>query len=307
MITCYCNITYRCNNRCLFCAADPLVGTSDDISLSRFREILETCRIKAGDTVVLNGGEPTVHPDLFRFCREISLRGAATDLFTNGKKLADPDFLNRLLDIPTPMIVRIPVFGKSPETHDRLTGVNGNFNAVCAAIGALHEHGKKNLLVDIKLLFSKATLPENPGIFDRFRPELDDKRFQLSLNHLLISQQVIEHQNMFFLPYRELIDRSLNLLETVRRSGVNCRINMPVCLLPEQFRPRKQPAGAAPPSRRRVFYSDPKTICRETPREVHPACAGCTYIDRCSAFPASYLSFYGSSEISPITPDVSAV
>ena len=303
MSTCYCNITYRCNNCCLFCAADPMPEiVSDMISLSRFEEILEHCQIKESDTVVFNGGEPTVHPDFFTFCKETSRRGAAIDLFTNGKKLADPDFIDRLLNIPTPLIVRIPVFGKTAEIHDRLTGFDGNFDAVCTAIGNLHKSSKKNMTVDIKLLLSKSTLRENAGIFDKFRPELEDKRFQLTLNHLLISRQVIKHKELFFLPYRDLVNESLELLETIDQSGIRYRINMPICLLPEKFRPAKPPFPTGPQHRRRFFYSDPKTTCREISGSVNPLCRDCCYADMCSFFPESYLSFYGSSEISPIAP-----
>ena len=126
----YFNINYACNNKCIFCAADISGQTiGEEISINNFKKILEERNVAKGDTVIINGGEPTIHKDFFLFLEEINKRSAKIDLFTNGIKLCDENFAKQVLKFE-PLLIRIPVFGKNASSHDMLTGKIGNFNKI---------------------------------------------------------------------------------------------------------------------------------------------------------------------------------
>ena len=66
-----------CNFRCGFCYNKSLVVEDDslpDIPKEDFLKWLEE-RIGKNDSVVLTGGEPTLHAELPEFCREIKQMG----------------------------------------------------------------------------------------------------------------------------------------------------------------------------------------------------------------------------------------
>ena len=88
----YFNITYRCNSNCSFCAADLRVKDSKEMPVQVFESILDRLSIEPSDTVTINGGEPTVHPDFFGFLSAVKRKNAKITLFTNGRKFADTGF-----------------------------------------------------------------------------------------------------------------------------------------------------------------------------------------------------------------------
>ena len=58
------NVTYKCNNRCTFCATGT--RTQFDGDFDRQRELLVKYR-KVGVTLLdFDGGEPTMNPNLFK-------------------------------------------------------------------------------------------------------------------------------------------------------------------------------------------------------------------------------------------------
>ena len=68
----YFNITYRCNSRCMFCAADiPINSSCHEMQIEDFRNELDKENVGENDRVIVNGGEPTLHKDFFLFLDEL--------------------------------------------------------------------------------------------------------------------------------------------------------------------------------------------------------------------------------------------
>ncbi len=73
----------KCNFRCLYCYNDDLVYSKEgNYSLNECLEFLKT-RVGLLDSVVLSGGEATIH-DLIPFCNEIKKLGFKIKLDTNA-------------------------------------------------------------------------------------------------------------------------------------------------------------------------------------------------------------------------------
>jgi len=78
-------ITRRCNNRCAYCDQPK---AEQDLSLSRFAELLDELVVEGVEAVALGGGEPTLHPQLPILLEAIRRRGLRAGLTTNARDAA---------------------------------------------------------------------------------------------------------------------------------------------------------------------------------------------------------------------------
>ena len=60
----YYNINYYCNNDCKFCFSSSTGNNKYSVSMATIISELSTI-VRQDDTVVLNGGEPTIHPEFY--------------------------------------------------------------------------------------------------------------------------------------------------------------------------------------------------------------------------------------------------
>ncbi len=97
-------IVRGCNLSCPTCYADsPKASNDAELGLLPFDAFVEQVRTVLDrqdriDILQLSGGEPTLHPELFRIIEWLAREGRVSDvlLTTNGIKLADPLFMERL-------------------------------------------------------------------------------------------------------------------------------------------------------------------------------------------------------------------
>ncbi len=144
----YVNLTSRCNNSCVFCAANvPLLQPGTDLSLDVFSR-LEPLIGHYDIELVINGGEPTIHPELIKILEYWGSLASIT-LFTNGRRLAD----RALLDVVAFNVARlsIPFYTSDERYFDRLTGSQGSFTEVTYSLEALAKLAPRPKL-ELKLL-----------------------------------------------------------------------------------------------------------------------------------------------------------
>ncbi len=298
----YFNITYRCNNNCLFCAADHgLNDTGEEICFEAFRSIIEKYKVDKGDVIVLNGGEPTIHSKFLEILDYCKKTGAFIDLFTNGKRLADKKICAEVANYQH-MIIRIPIFGSCSVIHDKLTGANGNFLSLMKTLdnlmGLKREGGHFNL--DIKLLLSKATTIENYKIaqliLDRYKEYC---LYGLSLNMLIISKYVEKNAEVMIEPYTLSVNESIDIIDLIQQRGGNVSYSsIPICLLPIRLRRNLNLAC----SESEHYYFDPfclegQLISNLTDNHI---CKDCIYKNSCVGFSEVYLKHFGNDEFKAI-------
>ncbi|MCK5731863.1 MAG: anaerobic ribonucleoside-triphosphate reductase activating protein, partial [Tenericutes bacterium] len=76
--------TPGCNYNCFYCHNRSLIDDlSEIISMGEVMELLNK-RIGLIDSVVVSGGEPTLHSDLIQFLKKVKSMGYLTKLDTNG-------------------------------------------------------------------------------------------------------------------------------------------------------------------------------------------------------------------------------
>jgi uncharacterized protein len=304
--TLYFNITYSCNSFCVFCAANfygSSVESRPQLDISDFKNILKQSDIQQGDNVIINGGEPTVHKDFFKFLSVVKEMGGYPILFTNGIKLNNKDFTAQLAEFE-PMQIRIPFFGSDSEKHDSLTGRKGNFEKTLQGFSNIIELKEQgvNFDIDAKLLLSKATYQENPRIAN-FLMSKFPRLFYFSLNPLLIYKKVKENKDLLvesFSIMKPEIERTINLI--IAKSFTVSLDLVPLCILDTKY------AGLFPPIRHKPeenFYFDPNFTdrnfeCPEAKKLSSRKCTPCLYKHTCHGFYPEYLDIFGLSEIKPI-------
>lgn len=133
-------ITYRCNQHCLFCRAEPWRGEVPDLPAEAVIRKAMEARNRGATMVVFSGGEPLMRRDLPRLARAVGALGLSWGLITNGRRLADPEVRHRLLDLGLAYI-HTSLHGATAEVHDRLVADPGAFADVLEALRGLQESG----------------------------------------------------------------------------------------------------------------------------------------------------------------------
>jgi len=111
-------LTYRCNNRCLHCYNDP-ARAKDELSTIQWKEVIERVAALGIPHVVFTGGEPTLREDLPELVAHAESLGLVSGLNTNGRRLAEASFLQRLLQAGLDH-VQVTLESHDPAIHNRI-------------------------------------------------------------------------------------------------------------------------------------------------------------------------------------------
>jgi len=118
-------ITYRCNNSCFHCYAGSPRETVE-LSTEEWLKAIDILFEIGVPHVVFTGGEPTLRSDLETLIRFSERRGLVTGLVTNGRKLADNEYLKGLIDAGLDHI-QITLLSHNEKVHDKITRVRGSW------------------------------------------------------------------------------------------------------------------------------------------------------------------------------------
>ncbi len=131
----------RCQQNCPYCSADVQRGTFQDMT---WEEILDVLNRFPGRKVCFSGGEPTLHPNILDFFREMKRRKSPAILATNGLKLASKQFCRELKDAGLTE-ARISV----ESLHRNETETLGMQQHVDAKLQAIENLGELGVVVNI--------------------------------------------------------------------------------------------------------------------------------------------------------------
>ncbi len=131
-------IVRGCNLSCPTCYADsPKASSEAELGIMPFDVFVEQvsnvlARQEKIDILQLSGGEPTLHPELFRIVRWLAREGRVADVLlnTNGVKLADSQFMEQLQAVMPQgrFAVYLQFDGKQESGQGQLRG--GDFRSV---------------------------------------------------------------------------------------------------------------------------------------------------------------------------------
>ena len=226
-----------CNLRCYFCY---FLNRIDDAShpehpfmtLEKAKEICHTLRYFYGDTAIdIQGGEPTIHPEIYEliaYCHEI---GLYPTLITNGLALANIDKLAKFKEAGVRDFL-VSLHGID-EIHDEVVCRKGAYVKIIQAIENMCE-----LKVPFRFncTMSKPVVP--------LLPEIAQKAIDYGANAVnFIAFNPFEDQETGIrthdnVPAYSDIKKSLGIaMEMLEEAGIECNVRyLPLCMAEERHR-----------------------------------------------------------------------
>ncbi len=134
-----------CGQRCVFCSVKSYVTPRDagEVDVEEVCKQLQQAQRLGVQEVRLNGIDPLQHSRVFDVMDAILAAGfPKLTVFSPGRRLADDRFRAAFLQrVPAHLTVSIPLYGRTPETHDTVTGTPGAHRQVLRAIEGLRTDG----------------------------------------------------------------------------------------------------------------------------------------------------------------------
>ncbi|HDD69318.1 MAG TPA: radical SAM protein [Candidatus Korarchaeota archaeon] len=138
-------LTYRCQNRCVFCyAGSPRV--TNELSTNQFKKVIWKIFYEAKcPTLSFTGGEPTLRedlPELIEYAKSLGdgRRRMRVNLITNGIRCARESYVNELVRAGLDS-AQVSLEAGSPEIHDAITGNPGSFSKTVEGVMRLKDSG----------------------------------------------------------------------------------------------------------------------------------------------------------------------
>jgi radical SAM protein with 4Fe4S-binding SPASM domain len=203
-------VTYRCNLHCDFCYVGRL--EYGELKTSDLKRILFKIYHEAKvPSVSFTGGEPLLRQDIVELVAHASELGLWTNLITNGT-LADKNLVRALKDAGLSS-AQVSIEGSNAHVHDRITGVNGSFDATKRGITSFRN---ASIPVHTNTTISRHNLADARQIV-LFAKELGLTR--LSMNLLIPCGSARERKDMW-VSYSEIGEHIIELKQLAEGLGL---------------------------------------------------------------------------------------
>jgi MoaA/NifB/PqqE/SkfB family radical SAM enzyme len=160
------NITKRCNFKCKHCYSSATANTDkEELTLPQIKGIVDQMKQLKVPVILLSGGEPLMHDDIFEIIAYIREAGIRVSLSTNGSLVTTETAL-RLKKLGVGY-VGISLDGLG-TVNDSFRGVKGAYKAAVEGIWNCHEVGQK---VGLRMTVHRDNVSEVPKILDFMEKE----------------------------------------------------------------------------------------------------------------------------------------
>jgi MoaA/NifB/PqqE/SkfB family radical SAM enzyme len=266
------NLSYRCNNRCVFCSVADRARVDGDLAAQL--ALIRSARAEGVGALDLDGGEPLLYRHLFPVLKAAVAEGLRPiTITTNGRMLAYEALAARLARVPG-LAVLVSLHSHVAATHDALTRAPGSH---AQTLAGLRNAVARLPHVGVNMTLTAHNWQDAPGMVRLAR---DEGAASLSLQ--------------YYTPFGE-VDAALAppaACADAVRAAVAARGELPVnlvnfvqCLAPELA---EYMAGDwFKEVRRMMFVSGEVVNLAEflgQRRYKDARCAGCTWGERCRGF-----------------------
>jgi len=125
-------LTYRCQNNCIHCYAGGPHETPE-LNTDQWKKVIDKLHTIGIFIFTFTGGEPTLRKDLPELLRYAQEKGTVTGLVTNGRRLKDKEYVQKLVDAGLDF-VQITIESHDPSVHDFITSVKGSWRETVEGI-----------------------------------------------------------------------------------------------------------------------------------------------------------------------------
>lgn len=141
-------VTYGCNLRCIHCY-NPNHSAARDLTLEEIADAAGQMRQMGIMDITLTGGELFYRPDWYDVAMIFRTIGFTVSIFTNAA-LIDSEVIDKLLCIE-PLAIEVSLYGSSPASYERITGVKGSFSRFVNGLQLLKASGLNFVLKPVVL------------------------------------------------------------------------------------------------------------------------------------------------------------
>lgn len=226
-----------CNLRCYFCYFLNRIADTDHpehafMTLEKSKEICHTLRYDYGNTAIdIQGGEPTILPDileLIRYCNEI---GLYPTLITNGLVLAKKEKLQEFKDAGIrDFLVSLHGIG---DIHDEVVCRKGAYVKI---IQAIENMGELGVPFRFNCTMSSPVIP--------ILPEIAQKAIDYGANAVnFIAFNPFEDQETGIRThdnvarYSDIKPKLSEAMDILEEAGIECNVRyFPLCAVDEKYR-----------------------------------------------------------------------
>ncbi|MEE8366192.1 MAG: heme d1 biosynthesis radical SAM protein NirJ [Gammaproteobacteria bacterium] len=172
------NLIRRCNLTCKHCYATSAdIDFPGELSTEQVYEVMDDLKSFGVSVLILSGGEPLMHPDIFEISRHAKEMGFYLGLSTNGT-LITKDNITDIARIGYDY-VGISLDGMR-ETHDRFRRKQGAFDESMQGIRLCRDVGLK---VGLRFTLTRDNAAELPDLLQLMADEDVDKFYLSHLNY----------------------------------------------------------------------------------------------------------------------------
>jgi radical SAM protein with 4Fe4S-binding SPASM domain len=136
-------LTHRCNLRCVHCYLGPLEAADamhdSEMTTDQVVSVIDQVTEAGCLYLLITGGEPLLRKDFAAIYSHARTNGMVVTVFTNGTLITDQT-LELFEDLP-PRAVDITVYGATPATYEKITGVKGSYQRCLSNIEELIQRG----------------------------------------------------------------------------------------------------------------------------------------------------------------------
>lgn len=207
-------ITLRCDLACRHCGSRAGHARPDELSTAECLDLVRQLAAIGTREVALIGGEAYLREDWVEIVREIKAHGMQPTMTTGGRNLT-PERARAAAEAGL-WAASVSVDGNR-ESHDRLRGVEGSYDAAFAALANLRAAG---VHVATNTQINRLTMRELPGMIDRLA-EAGTKSWQLQLT--VAMGRAADEPDVLLQPYDLLELQPLlgDLVPAAKARGIN--------------------------------------------------------------------------------------
>jgi len=163
-------LTYRCNLGCVHCYLGPMSERHylgpEEMSTGQVLNVIDDI-VDAGCLyLLLTGGEPLLRNDFPEIYRYAKKSGLIVTVFSNGT-LVTEEIIRLFREFP-PREVEISLYGSTPETYEKISGVPGSYNKCIDGIRLLLDNKIKVNLKTILMTLNSHELFDIEGMAKSF-------------------------------------------------------------------------------------------------------------------------------------------
>lgn len=283
----YFNINYICNNSCTFCISPSTLEKREGMKI----EALNSLNLfPQTDRVIINGGEPTLHPDFFNIIDLFKKNELV--LYSNGVRLYNPDFVKKLATHNFKRIT-IPIHGNE-EIHDCITRNKGSYRKTIQGIKNLI-NCKNQYMVEIKFILTSDLIRSNEDLPQMLKHEgIDISRIDSFILSGLVNSSVCKINNVRIPSSKNTGNYASSLIKKLESSVVKLE-EIDFCSLDEELLADMDKIGSfeLKNTYEKFIYHDSatpegKTINYKKITARHSECSNCKFNSFCNSIMDNY-------------------